>query len=113
MVSHRKAARLITNNPKILDRLRREASKSPSRHRHAACLLSATGEWVAGGHNRGSRHAEVDCVVNWWRSRGARGKGVSFMLVARVAPGGSLSFSEPCLKCRKFLAAIDVPVFHT
>lgn len=100
-------------NPKILERARKEAAKSPSTQKHVCIALDSRGNIITAACNRWRSHSELRLVLKYFSTAKFYGRGLGSLVVLRVTKGGALSYSLPCLKCTKVLSALDVPVFHS
>lgn len=100
-------------NPKLLDRMTKEVNKSPSRYRHVAVALDRRGNVITAACNRGDAHAEHRLMQKYFSTAKFYGKGVSSILVARIANGGTWGQSKPCVRCQTLLGNLGVNVMHS
>lgn len=99
---------------RVAERLRRAASKSPNRERHACALIASNGRVIVAACNRWDEHAEERAIRRYYAVDQFRRQRVAHVLVVRITRSGKgFARSDPCQKCRKVLAPLGVPVLHT
>ncbi len=101
-------------NPGLVEKIYREANKSPSRYRHVSVALDKRGRAITMTHNRGDGHSEHRLIQKFFSTAKFYGKGgLHTILVVRVSPGGSWGISSPCFKCRPLLENLNVKILHS
>jgi len=82
----------------MIQRMIREAKKSPKRFKHCSIVIKG-GAILAVGYNTPSNHSEVNALKKLWPSKR---KG-TVVLNIRIRRDDSLADSRPCEKCYKFM----------